>query len=194
MVRSVIADGILYQINNNEATAYKLLEQKADVVIPSTVNCLGNNVIVNNLGGALFNQNNIIKSIQISNSVVELGDHCFYSCNRLTSITIPSSVIRLGNLCFAWCSGLSSITIPSSVTSIGLGCFAKCSELTSMYVEAKIPPKVSNLISDSSVLNTCTLYVPIDTSNVYKSTDTWKDFKIIKEFDFITTLDNNILT
>ena len=109
--------------------------------------------------GAFYSARNTITSVQIPNTVEEIGDQAFQSCanlatvtfkgesqlkvinqyafsecSSLTSITIPGSVTSIGNSAFSWCSSLTSITIPSSVKSIGDSAFYECSSLTSINI------------------------------------------------------------
>jgi hypothetical protein len=52
----------------------------------------------------------------------------------VTSINLPDSVTNIGGWAFAWSSGLQSITIPDSVTSIGYGAFYGCGSLSSVTI------------------------------------------------------------
>ena len=53
------------------------------------------------------------------------------------SINIPNSVTNIGDYAFAGCSSLTSVTIPNSVTSIGSWAFYGCNSLTSVMWNAK---------------------------------------------------------
>ncbi|MGM9854187.1 MAG: leucine-rich repeat protein [Muribaculaceae bacterium] len=44
----------------------------------------------------------------------------------MTSVEIPNSVTEIGYDVFSGCSGLTSVEIPNSVTSIGSYAFYKC--------------------------------------------------------------------
>ena len=43
----------------------------------------------------------------------------FRGCTNLTSINIPNSVTNIGQWAFTYCKNLKNITIPDSVTEIG---------------------------------------------------------------------------
>ena len=122
-----------------------------------------------------------ITNLIIPNSVTSIGDYAFYDCSGLTSITIPNSVTSIGVAAFSGCSGLTSITIPNSVTSIGRYAFADCSGLTSLVSQIVNPFIVSSILSDNSMYQKVTLYVPKGTIEKYKATGGWKDFKNIVE-------------
>ena len=112
-----------------------------------------------------------------------IGYCAFWGCSGLTSVTIPSSVTKIGYETFAYCRGLTSVTVPSSVTKIGDNTFSGCSGLTSVYVSWKTPllngaDKFKDVDKQS-----CTLYVPQDTSGEYYLSE-WGDyFDNIVEYD-----------
>ena len=81
-----------------------------------------------------FAQCSSLTSINIPNSVTNIGDRAFSDCSSLTSVTIGNSVTSIGDGAFAGCSSLTSVTIPNSVTSIGSGAFYHCSSLTSVTI------------------------------------------------------------
>ena len=143
-----------------------------------------------------------LKSISIPNSVKSICNYSFYNCSQLKSISfINSSVTIIGSYAFAnCCCGLTEITIPNSVKTIKKGAFYNCSNLTSVIIPASIitmedeifynctklsaiyayPVVPVSLLSDK-VFNrvdksTCSLYVPAESLNMYKSANVWKDF------------------
>ncbi|MCQ2298981.1 MAG: leucine-rich repeat domain-containing protein, partial [Bacteroidales bacterium] len=74
-----------------------------------------------------------LTSIEIPNSVTEIGEYAFYDCKGLTSVEIPDSVTEIGKGAFSR-SGLTSIEIPNSVTEIGEHAFSGCERLTSIEI------------------------------------------------------------
>ena len=144
------------------------------VTIPSSVTEIGNGAFQHCSG---------LTSVTIPSSVTEIGSSTFSGCSGLTSVTIPSSVTEIGSSAFSGCSGLTCVTIPSSVTKIGDNAFSGCSGLTSVYVSWKTPllngaDKFKDVDKQS-----CTLYVPQDTSGEYYLSE-WGDyFDNIVEYD-----------
>lgn len=71
-----------------------------NVLIPQTVEYIGNKAFYNCKG---------LTSINIPNSVKSIGNECFWSCENLSSITIPESLINIGKQAFvgtAWMDNL----------------------------------------------------------------------------------------
>ena len=50
-------------------------------------------------------------NINISNSVISIGNYAFWECSSLQSITIPNSVTSIGDCAFWGCSSLKEIRI-----------------------------------------------------------------------------------
>ena len=75
-----------------------------------------------------------LTSIEIPDSVTNIGREAFSGCTGLTSIVIPDSVTSIGYYAFSGCTGLSTIDIPDSVTSIDNYAFRNCSGLASVVI------------------------------------------------------------
>ena len=84
-----------------------------------------------------YSYKSYIKSIEMSDEIISIGDYAFYNCDSIESITIPNSVTSIGNYTFYNCSGFTSIEISSSVTSIGSSAFSGCAG--ELIVNCKIP-------------------------------------------------------
>ncbi len=90
----------------------------------------------NSLSGYALANCCYIKSVEISESITNIGSYAFYGCTGLTSITIPDSVTSIGERAFYECTGLTtSITISDSVISVGSSAFFGCKGLTAVYIE-----------------------------------------------------------
>ena len=156
------------------SSAFAYCRGLTSVTIPSSVTKIGYETFAYCRG---------LTSVTVPSSVTKIGDNAFSGCSGLTSVTIPSSVTKIGDNAFSGCSGLTSVTIPSSVTEIGDNAFSGCSGLTSVYVSWKTPllngaDKFKDVDKQS-----CTLYVPQDTSGEYYLSE-WGDyFDNIVEYD-----------
>ena len=110
-------DGIYYDLTNEGAVVVSGdTPYSGDVVIPASINFLGDDF-----------------------PVVSIGDEAFYQCSNLTSITLPESVTSIGGYAFQECSGLTSIMLPESVTSIGDRAFLGCANLEGIVVSEENP-------------------------------------------------------
>ena len=96
---------------------------------------------VTEIGSYAFYEFNNVEKINIPNSVTSIGESAFARCFNLASITIPGSVASIGKDAFWDCSGLTSITISKGVTNIGERAFCDCRSLTSIT----IPDSVTNI-------------------------------------------------
>ena len=97
-----------------------------------------------------------LSSIQIPNSVKEIGEKAFYGyikyedgskSNRydsnLKSLTLGTSLVKIGALAFYGRNGLASLTIPDKCTTIGAQAFQYCSRLSTITFGKSI-----NIIGD----------------------------------------------
>lgn len=69
--------------------------------------------------------------------------------------------------------------IPYSVTSIGDGAFTNCNNLKKLVCHATTPPVFAGELWGAFVgvnKDACTLYVPQESLDAYKSAAHWKDF------------------
>ena len=71
-----------------------------------------------------------IKTVELPNTVTEIGSHAFASSDgyftgfdNLENIIIPDSVTSIGYQAFFACDSINNITIPNSVTTMGNGVF-----------------------------------------------------------------------
>lgn len=70
-----------------------------------------------------------LESVDIPDSVTQIGRNAFYGCSALESVVIGENVETIGDNAFYRCGGLTEITIPDSVTQIGVYPFYGCSSL-----------------------------------------------------------------
>ena len=62
----------------------------------------------------------------------------FYGCSMLTSVNMPETLSDIGSYAFSGCTGLTSVTIGNSVESMGSHAFYGCTGLTSVYYTGDI--------------------------------------------------------
>lgn len=135
---------------------------------------------VTNIGNWAFLYCSSLTSVTIPNSVENIERGAFMNCSKLVSVDIPNSLTSLAMQFFSGCSNLTSVTIPSSITSIGEEAFYGCGGLTSIYNYSVQPQTISNTYVFGGVKKSaCTLYVPIESINLYKEANEWKEFNPI---------------
>lgn len=166
------------------------------IVIPSTVTAIGDYAFsecksletielppITTISEFLFTDCDHLISITIPTTVTRIKSVAFAGCRSLKTITIPSSVIRIDQSAFAWCTGLESISIPASVEWIGEDAFNGCSSLQKIYAYKTIPIVFSAQYENFFNVNkeTCILYVPAGSMELYAEANEWKDFQHIVE-------------
>ena len=121
----------------------------------------------------------ICSKIVIDCQPTRLGNHLFSDFVNLTSIDIPETVTELGQVCFSGC-GFETFTIPSQITTLGTYCFRKCLSLATVYCEPTTPPTIGN-----NIFYNCTalahIYVPSESVEAYKQASGWSNYASIIE-------------
>ena len=155
-------DDICYNINGNEAAVtrkglpgYLFIGYSGPVVIPATVTYDGITYPVTSIEALAFYHCTELTSIDIPNSVTEIGQEAFGRCPGLASIVVESGNPRFDsrNNCNAIIEtannvlivGCKNTIIPNSVTEIGNLAFDACDSLTSIVI-----PNSVTAIGDSA--------------------------------------------
>ncbi len=81
-----------------------------------------------------FSHKDIIKSIEISDTITSIGSFAFEGCTFLKSITISDSIETIGMSAFADCTSLATVNFGRSVASVEDSAFNGCSSLKSFVV------------------------------------------------------------
>jgi hypothetical protein len=96
-----------------------------------------------------------LKSIVIPKGVTDIGGRrgsVFLGCSKLESIDIADTVTNIGQKSFQDCSSLKQITVPPTVTAIPFGLFLKCSSLTTITLPDGITKIGNYAFADCSLL------------------------------------------
>ena len=133
------------------------------------------NSVISIVSGA-FSGCSSLASVIIPNSVISIGSGAFSGCSSLASVIIPNSVTSIKDKTFSNCSSLESFTIPSSITSLGNSAFFGCSSLKRLVSMAATPPICGERVFVNINKRECTLYVPEESINTYKTTPQWNAF------------------
>lgn len=189
----VTHDGAEYTVTSIGYRAFYGCSSLASVVIPSSVTSIGDGTFdnctglvsvdipssVTSIGSDAFKGCSSLAYADIPHSVTSMGRYAFWGCSSLASVVIPNSVTSIGEGTFSYCTGLVSVDIPYSVTSIGDGAFTNCNNLKKLVCHATTPPVCADELWGAFVgvnKDACTLYVPQESLDAYKSAAHWKDF------------------
>lgn len=110
-------DGLLWQysVSEGKATIEKLLTPGVEnVVVPGEVG--GFKVAA--IGDNAFREDGLIKSVTVSEGVLQVGQNAFYGCILLTDVNLPESIEVIKSGAFSACC-LRFIRLPKSLKSVG---------------------------------------------------------------------------
>ena len=82
-----------------------------------------------------------LQSVELPNSLIEIGFSAFEDCKSLTRVDVPRSVCTIRSSAFNNCVSLTEVNIPDGVEKIGSSAFERCQNL----VEISIPDSVTKL-------------------------------------------------
>ncbi len=96
--------------------------------------------------------------------VVRIDTGAFSDCINLTSLNIPNSVKEIGRGAFSGCTSLSSIHIPDNGVMVEAGAFRQCTSLTSIHIPASMvthdyvgeSPAYPGIFAEDAALTTIT--------------------------------------
>ncbi|MEE1154818.1 MAG: leucine-rich repeat domain-containing protein, partial [Acutalibacteraceae bacterium] len=157
--------GYSYSITDD---GYAMIEQykgtDTELVIPSTIN----GYTVKYIDNEAFMNCKELTSINLPDSLEEIGARAFQGCEKLTSITIPDSVVTIYSGAFRGC-GLTTINIPDSVNKIGAYAFQNC------YLDYVILNKNVENWGSSAFEDTYIVHVPKGINSSFTSAIDYED-------------------
>lgn len=149
-------------------------------------------------GANLYCNGELITNLTIPDCVTEIRHSAFRGCRSLESVVISDSTTLIGSQAFYDCRSLTNITIGIGVTLIENEAFMECN-LKEIYCKAETPPighksllrarepspseraenavyYLKNGISKTETWKSynCTIYVPHNSVDAYKSAKGWK--------------------
>ncbi|WP_405352958.1 leucine-rich repeat protein, partial [Ruminococcus sp.] len=117
-----------------------------DIIIPSVCFIDGKLYSVTQIGKQAFHPftgGNRITSIQISKSVINIGEKAFQGCSELSTVMFEdeAKLTSIGEYAFSGCSKLTNIELPNELENIEAYALHNCSSLSNI----KIPSSVINM-------------------------------------------------
>ena len=134
-----------FVIDNSQIILMKYKGNEENVVIPDKILFMpvvkvgDEQYDTYTLGYGVFEENNSIKSVDIPDSVKEVGKLAFNDCKNLQKVTFGNSINKIGDMAFNDCSSLEKIELPDSLKKIGSSAFADDSNIT----DVSLPDTVS---------------------------------------------------
>lgn len=155
---------------------------------------------LNSLGSYAFSGCTGLTHVNIPR-ITSIGDYAFYYCTGLQSVNISYGLERIGSNMFYSCYNLNSLTISASVNRIGFRAFLGCYKLKKIVSYIADPNNVIYATSNGNAptfqsvdKNNCKLYVPLESINLYKNHEQWKEFINIYPIVSSITLNKNNLS
>lgn len=147
---------------DNTATITKYTGNEHRITIPAQVTHGAYIYPVSKIGDRVFcNYKYVLTSVQIPDTVTEIGSNAFYNCTSLKSVTIqdnkPSCVKKIGRQAFMFCSELTDIPILDSVTEIGSESFHHCEKLDTVTIPEGVTSVADGMFRYCYSLHTVTL-------------------------------------
>lgn len=81
-----------------------------------------------------FNQCLSLQTVELPDTLIEIGYSAFYECSRLKQVVFPQGLKRIRHSAFAKCNSLRKVTIPIGVVELDDSQFANCSDLTDVVI------------------------------------------------------------
>ncbi|MCQ2070065.1 MAG: leucine-rich repeat protein [archaeon] len=82
------------------------------------------------IGFEAFRDCQMIRSLNIPNSVMDIRGGAFYDCSALADVTLSNGLETIPERCFGYCNALDGVIIPDSVRVIEGNAFYRCDVLT----------------------------------------------------------------
>lgn len=135
----------------------------------------------NQIPTSAFANKKSLVSVELPNTLTDIGVNAFNGCTNLASVTLPNSLASIGGNAFYACSKLTEITIPSTVTGMGMSAFGNCTSLSILRTMNATPITINDLIFTGVNKNMLRLSVPQGSLDTYKNATTWNTFASISD-------------
>ena len=113
-------DGVFYNKDKTVLINFPNLNAITDYVMPDTVT---------DVEAFAAHSCHNIKTLKLSENLVNIGEYAFCWCNGITELILPDKTETIGKYAFSNCNGLEELTIPSSVKNIGENAFNTTSSI-----------------------------------------------------------------
>ena len=129
-----------------------------------------------NDGYSPFYRNTSLETVKITDKETEISENEFYGCTSLKSVSMGDGIDTIGRYAFSGCSALESFSFGTGLKSIGDEAFSDCTGMKKLVSKTATPPVCGPQALDDINKWECTLYVPQESLDAYKSAAQWKEF------------------
>ena len=127
-------------------------------------------------GYSPFYRNTSLETVRITDRETEISENEFYGCTSLKSVSMGDGIDTIGKYAFSGCSALESFSFGTGLKSIGDEAFSDCTGMKKLVSKTATPPVCGTQALDDINKWECTLYVPQESLDAYKSAAQWKEF------------------
>lgn len=130
------------------------------------------------IGGWAFG-NTQLQEMCIPANVETLGEGAFFYNNQLEYIVMPQNLSELSAFVLSGATSLKNIKLGVGTKMIGKYAFEDNTAMTEMIVNAISVPELGENVFDRMNQSSVALKVPIESVELYKSAEQWKEFNVI---------------
>ena len=127
-------------------------------------------------GYSPFYRNTSLETVRTTDRENEISENEFYGCTSLKSVSMGDGIDKIGRYAFSGCSALESFSFGTGLKSIGDEAFSDCTGMKKLVSKTAVPPICGPQALDDINKWECTLYVPQESLDAYKSAAQWKEF------------------
>lgn len=130
-----------------------------------------------------FSKSESLEILEFSDNVKKIGGYAFFKCPQINAIALNEGLEEIGEGAFEECAGLEEIHLSSTVQikDFAFSESTNIRKITSSYPGSPIP--IADTTFSENVYEDAYLYVPTGTTDLYRSTWSWKNFINIVEYD-----------
>ena len=114
-------------------------------------------------------------------SMTAIGESAFANQSTLEKLYINEGIVSIGANAFKNCAYLTLLSLPSTLTNIGDNAFSKCDRLAHIQSAVNHPFDISDNVFTTTAYNNATLYIPVNSIELYSEANGWKNFGSILE-------------
>ena len=202
LLESLVLPESTKKIGNN---AFENLEKIKNLIIPDNVTYIGESAFrqckklqnialpdnITEIRPYTFSGCENLQTVKFPANLITIGEMSFLSCKALEQVILPQKLETIGMSAFVNCELISKISIPSSIKELKRTAFGNCTNTQEIYSYAQNPPTCGDNVFMNIDTENCKLYVPANTTDIYKANSTFEPFINIIEMGETLQLDEN---